>query len=293
MEVLVLMENGNNKKKRINPIEKSRYSRSQDNIIKKTDQALSEKRGLSKSEYGMNFKSKSNNSRNVSKNKSYFVGKSNSVNKINQNKADRRREKLSSKSYVNTIIDKPSMKITFLGGLDEIGKNITAFECLNDMFILDCGLAFPDGDMLGVDLVLPDFSYIERNRDKIKGLVITHGHEDHIGAIPYLLKSDLNFPIYGTPLTIGLIGAKLKEHNLLNKANMNIIKPGQRITLGCMEIEFIHVNHSIPDAVGIAIHSPAGTIIHTGDFKIDCTPTQGKMIDLSRFAELGNRGDIL
>ncbi len=290
MEVLVLMENGNNKKKRINPIEKSRYSRSQDNIIKKTDQALSEKRGLSKSEYGMNFKSKSNNSRNVSKNKSYFVGKSNSVNKINQNKADRRREKLSSKSYVNTIIDKPSMKITFLGGLDEIGKNITAFECLNDMFILDCGLAFPDGDMLGVDLVLPDFSYIERNRDKIKGLVITHGHEDHIGAIPYLLKSDLNFPIYGTPLTIGLIGAKLKEHNLLNKANMNIIKPGQRITLGCMEIEFIHVNHSIPDAVGIAIHSPAGTIIHTGDFKIDCTPTQGKMIDLSRFAELGNRG---
>ena len=185
--------------------------------------------------------------------------------------------------------EKPSIKVMFLGGLNEIGKNITLFECENDMIILDCGMTFPDGEMLGVDLVIPDFSYIEKNQDKLRGMVITHGHEDHIGAVPYFLKQ-LNCPIYGTPLTIGLIGSKLKEHNLKHKANMNTVKPGQRIKLGCMEIEFIHVNHSIPDAVGVAIHSPAGTLVHTGDFKIDCTPTQGEMIDLARFAELGKEG---
>lgn len=183
----------------------------------------------------------------------------------------------------------PSIKIMFLGGLNEIGKNITLFECGDDMFILDCGLAFPDLEMLGVDLVIPDFSYVEKNIDRIKGLVLTHGHEDHIGSIPYLLKS-VNIPIYGTSLALGLVGGKLKEHNLLNKAKLNTIKPGQTIKLGCMEIEFIHVNHSIPDAVGVAIHSPAGTIVHTGDFKIDFTPTQGGMIDLGKFAELGNKG---
>lgn len=183
----------------------------------------------------------------------------------------------------------PSVKITFLGGLNEIGKNITLFECDGDMFLLDCGMAFPDGEMLGVDLVLPDFTYIERNKDKIKGIVLTHGHEDHIGALPYLLRK-LNIPMYGTSLTLGLVGSKLKEHNLQSKAKMNVIKPGQRIKLGCMTIEFIHVNHSIPDAVGLAIHTPGGTIIHTGDFKIDCTPITGDMIDLARFGELGNEG---
>lgn len=184
---------------------------------------------------------------------------------------------------------KPSIKVTFLGGLNEIGKNITLFECGKDMFLLDCGMTFPDGDMLGIDLVIPDFSYVERNKDKIKGLVITHGHEDHIGAIPYLLKT-FNVPIYGTPLTIGLVSGKLKEHNLLGKAKLNIVKPGDRVKLGCMEVELIHVNHSIPDAVAVAIHSPAGTVVHTGDFKIDCTPPQGEMIDLGRFAELGKEG---
>lgn len=184
---------------------------------------------------------------------------------------------------------KPSMKVAFLGGLNEIGKNVTVFECQNDMFILDCGMAFPDAEMPGVDLVIPDFSYIEKNADKIKGLVITHGHEDHIGSIPYLLRK-VNMPIYGTALTIGLLNGKLKEHNLLNKANLNVVKPGSKIKLGCMEIEFIRVNHSIPDAVGVAINSPAGVLIHTGDFKVDFTPVQGEVIDLGRFAQLGSKG---
>ena len=183
----------------------------------------------------------------------------------------------------------PSIKVAFLGGLNEIGKNITLFECENDMFILDCGMTFPDVEMLGVDLVIPDFSYIEKNIDKIKGIVLTHGHEYHIGALPYLLKK-VNLPIYGTPLTIGLVGAKLKEHDLFNKAKLNVIKPGKAVKLGCMNVELIHVNHSIPDAVGVAIHSPAGTLVHTGDFKIDCTPTQGGMIDLGKFAKLGSEG---
>ena len=197
--------------------------------------------------------------------------------------------KKSNNRYSKKKNTKPSIKVAFLGGLNEIGKNITLFECEGDMFVLDCGMTFPDGEMLGVDLVIPDFSYIEKNIDKIKGLVITHGHEDHIGAIPYLLKN-VNIPIYGTPLTMGLIGGKLKEHNLFNKAKLNEVKAGQKIRLGCMEIEFIHVNHSIPDAVGVAIHSPAGTLVHTGDFKIDCTPLQGEMIDLGRFAQIGAEG---
>lgn len=184
---------------------------------------------------------------------------------------------------------KPSIKVTFLGGLNEIGKNITLFECNDDIFILDCGMAFPDGEMLGVDLVIPDFTYVEENKDRIKGIVLTHGHEDHIGSLPYLLKN-VNLPIYGTSLTLGLVENKLKEHNLLGRVKLNTIRAGESIKLGCMTIEFIHVNHSVPDAVAVAIHSPAGTLVHTGDFKIDCTPTQGGMIDLARFAKLGSEG---
>ena len=187
------------------------------------------------------------------------------------------------------VFKSDSIKVAFLGGLNEIGKNITLFECNGDMFLLDCGMAFPDVEMLGVDLVIPDFSYVEKNIDKIKGLVITHGHEDHIGSIPYLLKK-VNVPIYGTSLTMGLIGGKLKEHGLYNKAKLNVLHPGQSVKLGCMNVELIHVNHSIPDAVGVAIHSPAGTLVHTGDFKVDFTPTQGNMIDLGRFAQLGKEG---
>lgn len=184
---------------------------------------------------------------------------------------------------------KPVMRIMFLGGLNEIGKNITLFECCNDIFILDCGMAFPDGDLLGVDLVIPDFSYIVENADRIKGIVITHGHEDHIGGLPFLL-SKVKFPVYGTPLTIGLIENKLKEFNLNNEVDLNVVNAGDVVKLGCMKAELIHVNHSIPDSVGVAIHSPAGIVVHTGDFKIDCTPVDGGMINLSRFGELGNKG---
>lgn len=184
---------------------------------------------------------------------------------------------------------KPSIKVSFLGGLNEIGKNITLFECEGDMVLIDCGMAFPDGDMLGVDLVIPDFSYIVQNVDRIKGIVLTHGHEDHIGGLPYLL-SNANIPIYGPPLTLGLVGNKLKEHSLFNSAKLNTVNAGDKFRLGCMEIELIHVNHSIPDAVAVAIHSPAGTIVHTGDFKIDCTPFMGDPIDLSSFARLGDKG---
>lgn len=184
---------------------------------------------------------------------------------------------------------KPPIRIAFLGGLNEIGKNMTVFECEGDMMILDCGMAFPDGDMLGVDMVIPDYTYIEQNRDKIRGVVITHGHEDHIGGIPYLLTK-VNVPIYGTALTVGLIENKLKEHSLSAPAELIKKNAGDHIKLGCFDIELIHVNHSIPDAVGVAIHSPAGTIVHTGDFKIDYTPMAGGMIDLSRFAQLGDQG---
>lgn len=184
---------------------------------------------------------------------------------------------------------KPSVKVSFLGGLNEIGKNITLIECEGDMIIIDCGMAFPDGDMLGVDLVIPDFTYIEQNFDKVKGIVLTHGHEDHIGGLPYLL-SLVNIPIYGTPLTLGLVGNKLKEHSLFNKAKLNVVNAGDTIRLGCMEVKFIHVNHSIPDAVAFAIRTPAGTLVHTGDFKIDCTPISGDAIDFSSFAQAGDEG---
>ncbi len=189
----------------------------------------------------------------------------------------------------NNFRNAKNMKIVFLGGLNQIGKNITAFECNNDIVIVDCGMSFPDGEMLGVDLVIPDFSYLEANKDKIRGLVITHGHEDHIGAIPYLLNK-INVPIYATPLTIGLITGKLKENRLLGSTKLTTVTTGEHVKLGCMDIEFINVNHSIPDAAALAIHSPAGTIVHTGDFKIDCTPSRGEMINLARFAELGKEG---
>ena len=186
-------------------------------------------------------------------------------------------------------VQKPSVKVYFLGGLNEVGKNFTLFECENDMIIVDCGMAFPDDDMLGVDIVIPDFTFVERNADKIRGIVLTHGHEDHIGALPYLLKK-VNIPIYGTPFTLALVDSKLKEHGLSGKVKAIVVQPGQHIRLGCMDVEMIHVNHSIPDAVGLAIHSPAGTLVHTGDFKIDCTPAMGEVIDLGRFAQLGNEG---
>lgn len=183
------------------------------------------------------------------------------------------------------------VKIIPLGGLNEIGKNFTVIECSNDMFVIDCGLAFPDSEMPGVDIVIPDFSYVEKNQEKLRGVVLTHGHEDHIGGLPYFLKK-FNVPVYGTRLTLGLVEGKLKEHGLLGTVKLNVVTPRQTVKLGCMAVEFIRVNHSIPDAVGMAIHTPAGVLIHTGDFKVDYTPIEGGIIDLPRFAELGNK-DVL
>ncbi len=182
-----------------------------------------------------------------------------------------------------------SVKIIPLGGIGEIGKNITLYEYDGDMLLVDCGMSFPDEETPGIDIVIPDFSYILENKDKIKGLVVTHGHEDHIGAIPYLLRN-FNLPIYATRLTIGLIEGKLKEHKLLAGAKLNITDPGQKIELGKFTVEFIHVNHSIPDAVGFAITCGAGTVVQTGDFKIDTTPIDDNVIDIARFAELGKKG---
>ena len=184
---------------------------------------------------------------------------------------------------------KDNLKIIPLGGVEEIGKNITVFEYGNDIIIVDCGVAFPEDDMLGIDLVIPDFSYLEKNADRIKGLIITHGHEDHIGSIPYLLKK-LNIPIYAAKLTIGLIENKLEEHKLKDTAKLNVVKQGQTIVLGKFRIEFIRSCHSIPDAVALAIHTPVGTVIHMGDFKVDYTPINDEIIDLGRIAELGNKG---
>lgn len=189
-----------------------------------------------------------------------------------------------------TIFKKSKLKIIPLGGLHEIGKNITVFEYENEMIVVDCGLSFPEDDMLGIDLVIPDITYLERNVDKIKGLVITHGHEDHIGAVPYLLKK-INIPIYATKLTVGLIKNKLEEHKLLRSTKLHEVNQGQTIKLGNnFKVEFIRSSHSIPDSVMLAITTPAGTVLHTGDFKVDYTTIDGKLMDFGRIAELGNKG---
>jgi len=184
---------------------------------------------------------------------------------------------------------KNTVKIIPLGGMEQIGMNITLIEYEDNIIVVDCGLAFPTDDMLGIDLVIPDITYLKENADKVKGLVITHGHEDHIGAIPYVIK-ELNMPIYATKLTMGLIDGKLKEHNLSRSVRKKVVTHGQSINLGCFRIEFIKTNHSIADAAALAIYTPAGIIIHTGDFKVDHTPLFGEAIDLARFAELGKKG---
>ena len=186
-------------------------------------------------------------------------------------------------------IARDRLKIIPLGGLEEVGKNMTVFEYGNEMILVDCGVAFPEDEMLGVDLVIPDFTYLTKNKEKLKSMVITHGHEDHIGSIPYVLK-EINVPIYATRLTLGLIKNKLEEHKLVRSTSMKCVKAGDVITLGNFKIEFIRVNHSIADSVALAITTPVGTVVHTGDFKIDYTPIDGKLIDLARFAELGKKG---
>ena len=181
------------------------------------------------------------------------------------------------------------LKIIPLGGLEQIGMNITAFEYDDSIIVVDCGLSFPEDDMLGIDLVIPDVTYLKDNIDRVKGFFITHGHEDHIGAIPYVLK-DVNVPIYATKLTTGIIQHKLEEHDMLKKVKCKVVKYGQHINLGCFRVEFIRTNHSIQDAAALAIYSPAGIVVHTGDFKVDYTPVYGDAIDLARFGEIGKKG---
>ena len=211
-------------------------------------------------------------------------------NKNKKNEKDNYKDKAPGNKSILDFNFKPSkLKIIALGGLDEIGKNITVFEYEDEMVIVDCGLEFPDDDMLGVDIVIPDFTYLVKNVNKIKGLFITHGHEDHIGSIPYLLK-EINIPIYATKLTIKLIEHKLQEHHLLQNAKLNVVEQGDIVNAGKMSVEFIRSTHSIPDACMLAIHTPAGVVLHTGDFKVDYTPMDGKAIDMQRIAELGKQG---
>ena len=220
------------------------------------------------------------------------------TNKVPQKTADGKRnsyrryyarKKAPKKSAPLPPVEKEKVRISFLGGMNEIGKNMTLYEYKSDMFIVDCGLAFPTAELPGVDLVITDFTHIINCQSRIRGIIITHGHEDHIGGLAYLLKQ-VNIPVYATKLTIGLIKGKLEEHGLLGRVKLVEIKPRDNITLGSFNIELIHVNHSIPDAVGLAIRCPAGIIIQTGDFKIDTTPVDGDMIDLPRFAEYGKKG---
>ena len=187
---------------------------------------------------------------------------------------------------------KTRLKVIALGGLEEIGKNMTVLEYGNDIIIIDCGLAFPEDDMLGIDLVIPDITYLAKNVEKIRGIVLTHGHEDHIGAVPYVLKQ-LKVPVFGTLLTLGLLENKLREHKMLDKTTLHTVVPGEKVKLGEMVVEFIHTNHSIADSVALAIQTPVGMVIHTGDFKVDYTPIDGDIIDLQRFAELGSQGVLL
>ena len=233
-----------------------------------------------------------NDKKTQEKTKRNYRPRTNKTSKLNKEgeKIKRTNKKNKEKNQTEQFkFKKSKLKIIPLGGLLEIGKNITVFEYENDIVLVDCGLAFPEDDMLGIDLVIPDLTYLEKNKEKIRGLVITHGHEDHIGSIPYLLKQ-FNVPIYGTKLTIGLIEHKLEEHKLLKSAKLKVVTPGQTVSLGSMRVEFIRITHSIPDACSLAIHTPVGTVVHTGDFKIDYTPIDGEMIDFGRLAELGNKG---
>ena len=241
-----------------------------------------------KSKTKKDFKAKSvkvGNSKKVRTTKNLTKNPAKEIKKLNSKKD--KKTKYSEQIFKRS--SKENLKIIPIGGIEEIGKNMTVFEYGNDIIIVDCGVAFPEDDMLGIDLVIPDFTYLEKNKEKIRGLVITHGHEDHIGSIPYFLK-EINVPIYATKLTAGLIESKLEEHRLLESTKMTIVEKGQTIDFGSMQVEFIRSNHSIPDAVALAIHTPVGVVLHTGDFKIDYTPIDNEIIDLGRIAELGNEG---
>ena len=239
-------------------------------------------------------KIENNNKKNVRSRRTNSQTKRTNTRKVNktevEKKVTRRTARVGKRNVQKEVFKESKLKIIPLGGLHEIGKNITVFEYENEMIVVDCGLSFPEDDMLGVDLVIPDITYLEQNKDKIKGLVITHGHEDHIGSVPYFLKK-INIPIYATKLTVGLIKNKLEEHKLLRTTKLVEVTQGQTIKLGKnFKVEFIRSSHSIPDSVMLAITTPSGTILHTGDFKVDYTPIDGKIMDFGRIAELGNKG---
>ena len=204
------------------------------------------------------------------------------------------RRQQQSKTRTKTKPKKPTGKVRVipLGGLGEIGKNMTVVEYEQDLIVIDCGIGFPDEEMPGIDFVIPDFSYLEANKDRIRGIFLTHGHEDHIGGVPYLLRT-LDVPVYGTPLTLGILRGKLEEHTLSWEPKLKTVKPGDQVRAGAVQVEFIHVNHSIADACALAIHTPLGVLIHTGDFKLDTTPIEGEMMDLVRLGELGKQGVLL
>ena len=295
-------------------------------LSEKSDRKNNAKRRSYKSTYkktekrGVNEKIEENSQNNYRKNKSFIdlgfealeqkhlntleqkhIGNTDKIDNLEEMVETKKREnkdnrigkrnytKRSTKPKLDFSFKKSNLKIIALGGLDEIGKNITVFEYEDEIVLVDCGLEFPEDDMLGVDLVIPDVTYLVKNKDKIKGLVITHGHEDHIGAIPYVLKQ-VNMPIYATKLTSKLIEHKLEEHHIRNQVKINVVNQGETVNFGKMQVEFIRSSHSIPDAVMLAIHTPVGTVIHTGDFKVDYTPIDGQEMDLGRIAEIGNRG---
>ena len=238
---------------------------------------------------------KENAQKNVNMNSEGTVHKNENVQlKENVQKSENTQRKVNIPNKENVkkkenIIKKENLKIITLGGLQEVGKNMTVFEYENDIILVDCGVSFPEDDMLGIDLVIPDMTYLEKNKSKIRGLVITHGHEDHIGAIPYFLRQ-INVPIYATRFTLGLVKNKLEEHKLVRSTKMKCVKAGDMVQLGSMKVEFIKTSHSIPDCVALAVHTPVGIVVHTSDFKIDYTPIDGQLMNFERFSELGKKG---
>ena len=297
-----ITENMNEKKRRpyvrknVNKAEKTNNVKKDEKLKanKKEENVLSNSKNKNverKTNTRRNTRTSAGNTAKKEMNEQKQVSESN-VNSIVKKSRTRKENNHSQKENTNrnqSIFKASKLKIIPLGGLHEVGKNITVFEYENDMIIVDCGISFPEDDMLGIDLVIPDITYVEKNKDRLKGMVITHGHEDHIGSIPYFLKK-VNTPIYATKLTCGLIENKLEEHKLVNTTKLIEVNQGQTITLGKFRVEFIQSSHSIPDSVMLAIYTPAGTVLHTGDFKIDYTPIDGKIMDLGRIAEIGNQG---
>ena len=290
-----------NKKKNFKKNIKKRRPKNKNNVEKQNVNNNQNNNGVQNNNNNANNNSNNNANNNTGKNKKIQRRNVSILDKKPKRLEKRPKPAKPNRSLDETLNDqfflkedfsfrKSKLKIIPLGGIEEIGKNITVFEFENEMIIVDCGVAFPEDDMLGIDLVIPDFTYLINNKDKIKGLVVTHGHEDHIGSIAYLLQQ-INVPIYATRLTVGLIKNKLEEHKLLNVAKLNTINQGEVIDLGrFFKVEFIRSCHSIPDSVALAIHTPAGVVVHTGDFKIDYTPIDDQKIDLGRLAELGNKG---